>query len=165
MRPGTSTFVSFSRLRSVGSGHVCIASLTLCLALFVPLYVRAQAVADATVLRVQILNGKTGRPITNQHLRLLRKDGKAIDNKGETTDGEGYAAIPNTDASLPDVFISVDLHVPCSKTGKHDFSLAKVRVSGVVSENSCRPRISMYPQAGTLIFYVRDQTFLEKMRH
>jgi hypothetical protein len=165
MRPGTSTFVFFSRLRNVGWSHVCIASLTLCLAFSVPLYVRAQAAADATALRVQILNGKTGRPITSQHLRLLRKDGKAIDNKGETTDGEGYATIPNAAASLPEVFISVDLHVPCSKTGKHDFSLAKVRVSGVVSENVCRPRITMYPQAGTLIFYVRDETFIEKMRH
>jgi hypothetical protein len=96
---------------------------------------------------------------------MFRKDGKAIDGKGETTDGEGYAAIPNVDAALSDVFISVDLHLPCSKTGKHDFSLAKVRVSGVVSENVCRPRITMYPQAGTLIFYVRDETFIEKMRH
>jgi hypothetical protein len=156
MRPGTSISALLSQRHVVW--------LVLCGVLCAPFHAGAQA-ADATALRVQILNGKTGRPVTNQHLRMFRKDGKAIDGKGETTDGEGYAAIPNVDAALSDVFISVDLHLPCSKTGKHDFSLAKVRVSGVVSENVCRPRITMYPQAGTLIFYVRDETFIEKMRH
>jgi hypothetical protein len=156
MRPGTSISAFLSQRHVV--------SLVLCGVLCTPFYAGAQAAADAAALRVQILNGKTGRPVTNQHLRMFRKDGKAIDGKGETTDGEGYAAIPNVDAAIAEIFIAVDTHLPCSKTGKHDFSLAKVRVSGVVSENVCRPRITMYPQAGTLIFYVRDETFIEKMR-
>jgi hypothetical protein len=88
----------------------------------------------------------------------------AHDDKGETTDGEGYAPIPNINATVGNVFVTVDLHRACSKIEKHDFSLAKVRVAGVVSENSCKPRISMYPQPGTLIFYVRDLTLMEKMR-
>jgi hypothetical protein len=125
---------------------------------------------DATTLRVQILNGKTGRPVTNVHFNLFRDAhlkpfSGATGGKGEITDGEGYDAIPNVDTSVSGVFISVDLHRACSKTDKHNFELTKVRVTGVVSENSCRPRISMYPQPGTLIFYVRDETFLEKMRH
>jgi hypothetical protein len=124
---------------------------------------------DATTLRVQILNGRTGRPVTNVHLKLFRDShlhafSGGHDDKGETTDGEGYAPIPNIDATVGNAFIAVDLHRACSKTDKHDFSLAKVRVAGVVSENSCKPRISMYPQPGTLIFYVRDLTLLEKMR-
>lgn len=134
------------------------------------LYASFHATAqDATTLRVQILSGKTGRPVTNVHLRLFRDAHLAAfsgahDDKGETTDGEGYAPIPNVDATVGSVFIAVDLHRPCSKTDKHDFSLVKVRVAGVVSENSCKPRISMYPQPGTLIFYVRDLTLMEKMR-
>jgi hypothetical protein len=156
MRAETSIFVWQRR---------ALSALVLCVVFGFGLRAGAQAVADATTLRVQILNGKTGRPVTSQHLRMFRKDGKAIDGKGETTDGEGYAAIPNVDVAIADIFIAVDAHLPCSKTGKHDFSLAKVRVSGVVSENVCRPRITMYPQAGTLIFYVREETFIEKMRH
>jgi hypothetical protein len=127
---------------------------------------RAQTAGDAGTLRVQILNGRTGRPLANQRLLLMRKDGKPIDGvtKSETTDGEGYAPIPNVDASVGNLFIHVDLHVSCARNEKHDFSIAKVHAAGVVSENGCRPRITMYPQAGTLIFYVRDETFLEKMR-
>lgn len=124
---------------------------------------------DALPLRVQILNGRTGRPVTNVHLRLFRDArlhalSAANGDKGETTDGEGYAPIPNIDATSGNVFIMVDQHRPCSKTDKHDFPLEKVRVTGVVSANSCKPRITMYPQPGTLIFYVRDLTFFEKMR-
>jgi hypothetical protein len=156
---------SIPQCRALSLKDTCIVELMLCVVFCVLSHAGAQAVADATALRVQILNGKTGRPVTNQHLRMFRKDGRPFDSKGETTDGEGYAAIPNADTSLSDVSIAVDAHVPCSKTGKRDFSLAKVRVSGVVSENVCRPRITMYPQAGTLIFYVRDETFIERMRH
>ena len=123
-------------------------------------------------MRVQILDGKTGRPIANQRLLLQGKDGHALGGDGPgkpgmtgfTTDGEGYAPVPNVDASVPEISISVEMHRACSKTERHEFSLLKVRTSGVVSENSCKPRISMYPQPGTLIFYVRDLTLLEKMR-
>lgn len=121
------------------------------------------------LLRVQVLNGKTGRPITNQRLLLERPGGLSLAGEhaipSETTDGEGYVSIPNLDASVPDVKILVDFHRPCSKLGVHKFSLVKVRVAGIVSENSCKPRISLYPQPGTLIFFVRKETMLEKMRH
>ncbi|MDQ2924937.1 MAG: hypothetical protein M3R43_05200 [Acidobacteriota bacterium] len=126
-----------------------------------------QAATDvAPSLRIQILNGMTGRPVANRHLVLIRKDGRRLEGNGagKTTDGEGYAAIPNADVALSDVVVSVDLYRPCSKTGKHEFSLVKVRGAGVVSENSCRSRITLFPQAGTLIFFVREETFLEKMR-
>jgi len=147
----------------------CLRSVALFCALWLCASFHAVA-QDTTTLRVQILNGRTGRPVTNVHLKLFRDThlhafSGSHDDKGETTDGEGYAPIPNVDATVGSVFIAVDLHRACSKTDKHDFSLAKVRVAGVVSENSCKPRISMYPQPGTLIFYVRDETFLEKMRH
>jgi hypothetical protein len=147
----------------------CLRGIALICAVWLCVSLRVAA-QDATTLRVQILNGRTGRPVTDVHLRLFRDVhasafNGAKDNKGETTDGEGYAPIPNVDAAVSSVFIAVDLHRACSKTDKHDFPLAKVRVAGVVSENYCKPRITMYPQPGTLIFYVRDLTFMEKMRH
>ena len=135
-----------------------------------PLCAGAQAGADAAALRIQLLDGRTGRPVTNHHLVIARKDGRPLEGngagkKGETTDGEGYAPIPNTDVALDHVVVNVDRHRPCSKTEKREFSLVKVRASGVVSENSCRSRITLFPQAGTLVFFVREETFIEKMRH
>jgi hypothetical protein len=132
-----------------------------------PLSAKAQAAAEAPVLRLQLLNGRTGRPVAHQRLMLLAKDGKPFDGVGKegvTTDGEGYAPIPNVDATIvPDVLVAVEQHRPCSKAGKHVFSLIGVRARGVVSENSCKPRITMFPVAGTLVYFVRDETFLERM--
>jgi hypothetical protein len=142
------------------------AAAVLCLAwLCASLNVEGQ---DATPLRVQILNGKTGRPLANQKIVLMTHAGapSQADQRlaSEVTDGEGYALLPNISDPSADVVVFVETHQPCSKNFRHNFSPMKVRVAGVVSENSCKPRITMYPQPGTLIFYVRDQTFLEKMR-
>jgi hypothetical protein len=125
----------------------------------------SQTPAPADTLRIQILSGKTGRPVTSQHIVLMRDDGGAPKRLAdEKTDGEGYAAIPNVDAPAK-VSVLVEAHMPCSKSGKHSFELVKVRTEGVVSENTCRPRITLFPQAGTLVVFVRDETFFEKMRH
>ncbi len=130
-----------------------------------------QAATDvAPPLRIQVLNGRTGRPVTGRHLILTNKDGHPLEGNGvgkkaETTDGEGYAPIPNRDVGLDRVVVNVEEHRPCSKTAKHEFSLVKVRTTGVVSENSCRSRITLFPQPGTLIFFIREETFLERMRH
>jgi hypothetical protein len=127
----------------------------------------AQAAAEVPTLRVQILNGKTGRPVVNQKIIVVADDGVAKDAARHLgamkTDGEGYVSVPDVSAPLVNVQVFVEAHQPCSKTGRRSFSLVKLRTSGVVSENSCRPRITLFPQAGTLVFFVRDDTFFERM--
>jgi len=128
---------------------------------------RAQAAADVPTLRVQILNGKTGRPVVNQKIILVADDGVPKDAAKHLgalkTDGEGFASVADVGAPLVNLQVFVEAHPPCSKTGKRTFALVKVRTAGVVSENSCRPRITLFPQAGTLVFFVRDETFVERM--
>ena len=126
-----------------------------------------QAPADVPTLRVQILSGKTGRPVVNQKLILIGDDGVAKDAPRHLgamkTDGEGYVSLPDGGAPLVNLQVLVEAHPPCSKTGKRTFEVVKVRTAGVVSENSCKPRITLFPQAGTLVFFVRDETFFERM--
>ena len=125
---------------------------------------RAQT-QDPASLRIQILSGKTGRPITNQHILLTTADKKL--HNDQKTDGEGYATLPGN--VLPETIttlqVFVDLHVPCSKTAVRTFSVAAARAKGIVSDNSCSSRIKLFPQAGTLVFFVRDETFFERIRH
>ncbi len=167
MRSGTLTTALDLQPRTLGLLFAFRAALLCALSLCCWSRAEAQVVADALKLRVQILDGKTGRPVENQHLLLQREDGRPLGSDGAskavTTDGEGYASVPNVDPSIPAVFILVESHRPCSKAQRHDFSLLKVRTSGVVSENSCRPRITLFPQAGTLIFFVRPETFFERL--
>ena len=125
-----------------------------------------RASAQASELRVQVLNGKTGRPVVNTHVMLWRDMGHAALAPGVapqgTTDGEGYAAIPANDAEFVVVF--VEGRQTCSKTFEHTFSLTSVRTRGLVSENACNAHIHMYAQAGTLVVFVRELTWYERMR-
>jgi hypothetical protein len=160
MRLGTSTSVCYLRYCGL---------LALCAALCIAVPTGAQTGGGGSTPRVQILNGKTGRPLANQKIVLMGQDGVPShsnhDFGAEITDGEGYAPLPELGAPLIDVLVFVEWHQPCSKANQRNFAEAKVRLLGVVSENSCRPRITMFPQPGTLIFYVREETLLEKMRH
>gem|GEM_PF-2838074 len=134
------------------------------LAMIVPMRAQAPDAAAAPSLRIQILSGKTGRPVTGQHIVLMRDDGGAPKRLAdEKTDGEGYAAIPNVDGAAK-VSVLVDGQRPCSKIAKRSFELVQVRTAGVVSENTCKPRITLFPQAGTLVVFVREETFFERLR-
>ena len=139
----------------------------LVLLMAMPGLARAQTAADVPTLRVQILNGKTGRPVVNQKIILVADDGVAKDAARHLgamkTDGEGFASVADVGAPLVNLQVFVEAHQACSKTGKRTFSLVKMRTAGVVSENSCRPRITLFPQAGTLVFFVRDDTLFERM--
>ncbi|WP_433984443.1 hypothetical protein RBB78_06045 [Tunturiibacter empetritectus] len=45
------------------------------------------------------------------------------------------------------------------------FSLAEIFSKGIVSENSCKAKVRRPAEPGTLILFVRDETFFEKMAH
>ncbi len=45
------------------------------------------------------------------------------------------------------------------------FSLQEVIAKGIVSENTCKPKLQRSVSPGTLILFVRDKTFFEKMAH
>jgi hypothetical protein len=62
-------------------------------------------------------------------------------------------------------FASVDWHRQCTKRNPVAFSLQEMFVKGVVSENACKPKVERTAIPGTLILFVRDETFFEKMAH
>lgn len=123
---------------------------------------------DGLQMRLQVLNGRTGKPVVHQKVQVWGSDGvpkhpgrRMVD---AVSDGEGYVTLPDVVPVPQRLVISVGTFRPCSKTSVNSFEFAKVVASGVVSENACKPRISLYPQAGTLVFFVRPETWLERMR-
>ena len=118
---------------------------------------------DPGAIRIQLLSGKTGRPVTAQHIVMLSPDHKF--HHDEKTDGEGYATLPSVDVPPERLEVWVDFHRACSKSNVFSFDPVTIRAKGLVTENSCSKHIHMYPQAGTLTFFIRDETFWEKMRH
>jgi hypothetical protein len=125
------------------------------------------SVATAQTLRIQILDGRTGKPIAQEHVNLFRNgtvgaDGLNRNGWGYTTDNKGLLTIPTVAPDTKSVAVYVDWHHPCSKVIAW-FPVNKVLSDGVVSENTCKPKLESSPVPGTLIFFVRDETFFEKM--
>jgi hypothetical protein len=119
---------------------------------------------SAQTLRIQILNGKTGKPISNNRVVLMgESDSKGISELGTFfTDADGVLTASQTDPQTRSVIVYPEWHQPCSKN--RNFSVADIASKGVVSENSCK-KLERTASPGTLILFVRDETFFEKMAH
>jgi hypothetical protein len=130
------------------------------------------AIAQQT-LRVQILNGKTGKPVANENVNLFRA-GDFGDLAGDrnvrgfTTDAEGMIKTSDIAPNTPSFYVFVDWHRQCTnkdKVNRIAFSLQEIFATGVVSENACKPKIERSVTPGTLVLFVREETFFEKMAH
>lgn len=124
--------------------------------------------AGESQLRVQVLNGRTGRPVVNTHLLLIGDDGLALDgsrdNPGVNTDVEGYAPLPASPRSRQ-LHLYVTGYLPCTRASRRTFALELMATRGIVSSNECSPRIRLFPQRGLLVVFVRPEHWWEALRH
>ena len=118
------------------------------------------------MLRVQVLNGKTGNPVANEHINLFRPGECGANwHIGEfNTDAIGVFTFSQASGKTDSFTIAVDWHRPCAKSYAK-FSLQDISSKGLVSENTCKPKLVRIAEPGTLILFVRDETFFEKMAH
>jgi hypothetical protein len=123
-------------------------------------------ITNAQTLRIQILNGKTSEPVANEHVNLFRPgDSGANWHIGEfNTDENGIFIFSQIDPKTDSFTVAVDWHRPCAKSYAK-FSLQNIFSKGSVSENTCKPKLRRSAEPGTLILFVRDETFFEKMAH
>jgi hypothetical protein len=129
--------------------------------LLVPLAVTAQT------LRVQIINGKTGKPVAHEHVNFFRNESFSDlagrrDVHGFMTDEDGVITTSDITSDTKTIGVTVDWHRACSKTYQW-FSFSEILSTGLVSENSCKSKINRGLDPGTLIIFVRNETFFEKM--
>jgi hypothetical protein len=77
---------------------------------------------------------------------------------------DGIVTVSITDPHADSLDVYVEWHHPCAKK-RVAFSLQEIISTGVVSENSCNSKLKRSSIPGTLILFVRDETFFEKMAH
>jgi hypothetical protein len=126
--------------------------------------------ANAQTLRIQVLYGKTGKPVANEHVNIFRGEGfgDLAENKGVrgfNTDADGVITTSDIAQDVHAFYVFVDWHRQCSRTIQVKFPLDQVFEKGVVSENTCKPKLQRTAEPGTLILFVRDETLFEKMAH
>jgi hypothetical protein len=136
----------------------------LTIAITLLLFVSLAAVAQT--VRVQILEGKSGKPVANQRVVLMSESesGGASQIGDFHTQADGMFTVSLTDQKARSLKVYVEWHHPCAK-GPAMFSLQKITSVGIVSENSCKAKVGATATPGTLILFVRDETFFEKMAH
>jgi hypothetical protein len=122
--------------------------------------------ASSQTLKIQVLDGKSGKPLANQRVLLMGQSGSEGARRiGDFhTEADGNITVSRIDPEARSLSVYVEWHHPCAKN-QATFSVMSVLSTGLVSENSCNPKLERTADPGTLILFVRDQTFFEKMAH
>ena len=116
---------------------------------------------------IHAVDGKNGRPLSNQHLLLFASESGNGHDQTENlyTDKSGIAIIPSGTIKYSRLQVWVDGHTKCSHDPKElSWSMEQIHLRGVTAENNCSRKIATVPQPNTLVVYARDPTFLEGMR-
>jgi 5-hydroxyisourate hydrolase-like protein (transthyretin family) len=122
--------------------------------------------ASSQTLVIQVLDGKSGKPLANQRVVVMGQSGSEGARRiGDFhTEANGNIAISPIDPQVRSLSVYVEWHHLCAKH-QATFSVMNVSSTGLVSENSCNPKIKRTAEPGTLILFVRDETLFEKMAH
>jgi hypothetical protein len=137
----------------------------LLLALLIPL---SGAVAGTGTVKIHVVNGKDGKPVTNAHVLVFQ--GESIEEVKQLkhsldlrTDSDGVAVLPGD--MMPWLRVSVDWHRSCqSEPDSGIYRLTAIQQAGLATSNTCSSIVKK-ATPGELYLFVRDETFLEKMRH
>jgi hypothetical protein len=119
---------------------------------------------DVTVT-VRLVNGKSGKPITDENLNVWVNDAK--DSQLFRPDRDGILTLR---VGSDDVLsFASNVEVTCHPYRKDEHSLRRYQVSeilahGVADENSCSKKIRVEARPGEFVFYERPRTLLEWWR-
>jgi hypothetical protein len=118
---------------------------------------------------LHLLNGKTGKPVQNEHLVIFQGDSpeqvRRLGTPYETrTDPSGNALLPA--GIMPWFSVHVDWHVVCEAQGSQSpiYSTEELKRKGLIGPNRCGST-TRTATANEIYLFVRDETFVEKMRH
>ena len=120
-------------------------------------------------LTIHAIDGRTGKPIKNEHLVVSvgATETRALGgwkNINLTTDDNGVAVLSADDAHSPFIQVWVDFHAQCQNAPSTSFfKVVEIQKSGVNAGNLCG-KITREVTPGNFVVFARPATFWEKMR-
>jgi hypothetical protein len=122
--------------------------------------------ANSQTLKIQVLDGKSGKPLVNQRVVLMGQSGSgSARHIGDFhTEANGNILVSQIDPDVRSFSVYVEWQHLCAKD-QATFSVMSVLSTGLVSENSCSTKLKRATEPGALILFVRHETFFEKMAH
>ena len=116
---------------------------------------------DVTV-RIRLINGKNGKPITDENLNVWVNDAKGSQLFRPDHDGIIDLRVARMDV----LSFASNIEVTCHPYSKDERSQRKYRVSeilehGISDENLCNRKIRVEASPGEFVFFERPRTWLE----
>jgi hypothetical protein len=124
--------------------------------------------ADKTLV-IHVLDGKSGKPISNEHLIVFEgvsaeEVGKERNHIDLRTNAAGIAVLPIKEPSLAQIQVWVDFHVLCQKEpNARSYEVEDIMKTGTSMPNNCGKALAR-PEPGQFFVFVRRPGFWEKMR-
>lgn len=117
---------------------------------------------QSVTVNIRLVNGKNGKPITDENLNVWVNDAKGSQLFRPSEDGIIKLQVANGDV----LSFASNLQVTCHPYNKDERSLRRYSVSeilmhGISDENSCSKKIRVEARKGEFVFYERPRTFLE----
>jgi hypothetical protein len=142
---------------------------TLCILLGLAGVVAFATAQDSHII-VQVVDGRNGRPLANQHLLVFAGESPQSVRQHKkqfelVTDKEGRADLMVVPRDIQWIQVWVDWHVLCqSEPNSKSFSVAEILSTGLSTPNTCG-KVAQEAGVGHLIVFARPAHFWEKMQH
>lgn len=138
-----------------------------CTSLLGVLLTSGSCTAQTKEIAILALDGKTGRPIANEHLLVFEGDSQTNIGKKHSdlkTDENGIAMLSLDDPSISRIQVFVDFHVLCQKLPNgNSFSVDEVERNGLATPNICgKATLSNFPSR--LVVFAWPPTLLDRAR-
>jgi FAD/FMN-containing dehydrogenase len=145
-----------NRLLHAGALLIGIATLAAC-----PMWLHGE---DVTI-KVRLVNGKNGKPITDENLNIWFND--ATGSRLFRPDPDGVIKLQVASSDV--LSFASNIQVTCHPYGKTERSLRKYQASeilehGIADQNLCSSKLHVQASPGEFVFFERPRTFWEWMR-
>jgi hypothetical protein len=125
--------------------------------------------AKTTDITVQVLDGRNGKPLADQHVLVftgLSSDAVKThaQHTGVTTDKDGMGTLTIYPRETQWLQVFTDGRIPCfPNPNQSSFSVSDIMSKGLVTPNDCSAQVRE-PSPGHFVIFARPAHFMEKMK-
>jgi hypothetical protein len=126
------------------------------------------AMAQDNRIVVQVVDGRNGKPLANQHLLVFAGESpEGVRLQKEhfqlVTDNDGLADLPIASGTVQWIQVWPDWHILCQKTPNREaFSVTEILSTGLSTPNACGS-VRQELRPGHFVVFARPAHFWEKM--
>jgi hypothetical protein len=125
----------------------------------------ASLVAEDVVLTIRLINGKNGKPITDENLNVFRNGSHFAENFRADHNGVIRLSIDRDAVVAFQSNIQVTCHPygPNDGTSLREYRVREILTTGLSDKNMCSKKITVEAKPGEFVYYERPRTFWEWM--